>query len=322
MDISYLLWLQGVREALPSFVEQFFVIISAIAASSALIVLPCLLYWCLDKRGGEFLLFSFSLGALCNQFIKNTVCAYRPWIRSADIRPAAGALEGATGYSFPSGHVQASATLLGATGWRYRRRWPWLNVAMWVFVLLVAFSRNFLTVHTPQDVVVALVESIAMIAATSALLNWIDEREGGDAVFLVASLVLGIIYVAYVALKPYPMDYDAAGNLLVDPFEMQIDCFKSGGVFLGAVLGWFLERRLIGFEIARRMGLKRILLRLGVGMAVVAVLHIAPRVLLVFGTPETWYELVKNFFTVFGATFVAPLAFTAVEHRVNPMALR
>ncbi len=147
VDISYLLWLQGIREALPSFFESFFALVSAIAASSALVVLPCLLYWCLDKRGGEFLLFSFSMGSMCNQLIKNTVCAYRPWIRSPDIHPTEGSLAEATGYSFPSGHTQAAATLIGASGWRYRKKWPALNVACWVFVLLVAFSRNFLVVR-------------------------------------------------------------------------------------------------------------------------------------------------------------------------------
>ncbi len=103
---------------------------------------------------------------------------------------------------------------------------------------------------------------------------------------------------------------------------MQIDCFKSAGVFSGAVLGWYLERHLIGFEVTPKMGWKRVALRFGVGIAVVAILHLAPRVLLLTGIPETWYELIKNFFTVFGAAFVSPLAFTAVEHRVNPLALR
>lgn len=321
MDISYLLWLQGIREALPGFIEQFFVIISAIAASSALVVLPCLLFWCLDKRGGQFLLMTFSMSTLFNQLVKNTVCAYRPWIRSSQIHPAEGALSGATGYSFPSGHTQSATTLIGATGWHYRKKWPVLNIVCWVFVALVAFSRNFLGVHTPQDVLVALVESIAFIAAGSALLNWVDADDDRDVVVVTAALIVGVVYIAYIALKPYPMDY-ANGTLLVDPELMKVDCFKSGGVFIGAILGWFLERRYINFEVKSHMSWKQILLRLAVGMAVVAILHLAPRVLLLVGTPETWYELIKNFFTVFGAAFVAPLAFTAVEHRINPMALR
>ena len=321
MDISYLLWLQGIREALPGFVEQFFVIISAIGASTGLVLLPCLLFWCLDKRGGQFLLFSFSLSTLCNQLIKNTVCAYRPWVRSPDIHPAEGALKEATGYSFPSGHTQSAATLIGATGWRYRDRWPALNVFCWVFVLLVAFSRNFLSVHTPQDVIVALIESIVFIAAANALLAWVDQDDDRDTMVMALALGITVLYVAYVSLKPYPMDYQN-GVVLVDPELMKVDCFKSGGVFSGAILGWYLERHLINFEVPNRMGWKRIVLRLVVGLLVVAALHLMPRVLLLFGTPETWYELVKNFFTVLGAAFVAPLAFTAVEHRINPMSLR
>ena len=83
MDIQYLLWLQELKQALPSSVEQFFVIVSAIAASSALIVIPCVLYWCLDKRSGALALLAYGFSWLCNQLIKNTVCCYRPWIRDS-----------------------------------------------------------------------------------------------------------------------------------------------------------------------------------------------------------------------------------------------
>lgn len=317
MDISYLLWLQGIRESLPSIVEQFFIIISAIAGSSALVVLPCLLYWCLDKRGGQFLVFTFSLGSLCNQLIKNAVCAYRPWMRSELVHPSEAALPGATGYSFPSGHTQTAATLIGATGWQYRRKWPWLNVLCWVFVLLTAFSRNYLGVHTPQDVIVAIVESIAVIAASGALLSWIDRANGRDTIVLVCSTVLLVAYLAYIALKQYPVHYDLQGVILADPYEMQIDCFKSGGVFYGAILGWYLERRIVRFQTLQQGGWKRIVLRLAIGFAIIAVLHLAPRVLLLVNIDTRWYELIKNFFTIFGAVFVAPLVFNAIERRTG-----
>ncbi len=109
MDLSYLLWLQGIRESLPGFVEQFFVIVSAIAASSALVVIPCLLYWCFNKRAGEFLVFSFCISIFVTNLVKSIVCCYRPWLRSPDIRPAEGALKKATGYSFPSGHSSTAS---------------------------------------------------------------------------------------------------------------------------------------------------------------------------------------------------------------------
>ena len=314
MDIAYLLWLQGIRESVPHFVEQLFVVISAIAASKALIVIPALLFWCLDKRAGRYVLFTFAIGTLANQFVKNTVCAYRPWVRSADVHPSAGALEEATGYSFPSGHTTVSATLLGAIGWWYRKSIPVLTVVCWVFVLLVAFSRNFLGVHTPQDVVVGLLVGILSIAAVSRLLAWVDAGEGRDVRVLVVALVVAVAFVAYAYLKPYPMDYDASGALMVDPVKMQVDCFKAAGVFVGAVLGWFLEQRYVKFEVdPKKFGWRRMALRFVVGMAVVLALYACTRPLGAVLVDDRWCELVKNFVLVFGAAYLAPLAFVAVE---------
>ncbi len=57
-------------------------------------------------------------------------------------------------YSFPSGHAMGSATLawvLVMLAWRTRWRWPVIVVAL-PFVLLVGFSRVYLGVHFPSDI--------------------------------------------------------------------------------------------------------------------------------------------------------------------------
>lgn len=316
MDISYLLWWQGIRESLPEVVEHFFVVVSALAVHNALVLIPCLLFWCLDKRAGRYLILTFSIGTLLNQLIKNTVCCYRPWIRDAAVRPAEGALAEATGYSFPSGHTQGAACLFGSIGWYYRKRWPALLALCSAFVLLVGFSRNFLGVHTPQDVLVALAEGVVVLLVVERLLAWIDEADGRDARVLVVCLTGVAAYMLYVWLKPYPMDYDAAGALVVDPVVMQVDCFKAAGVFLGAMLGWFLEKRYVNFAVdPRAMGWKRLLVRFAIGMAVLVACHLAPRVFLLVGTDERIYEFAKNFSTFLGGVYVAPLVFSAVERR-------
>lgn len=318
MDIAYLVWLQGIRESLPSAVEQFFITVSAIAISNALIVIPCLLYWCLDKRAGQYLVFTFSIGTLINQFVKNTVCCYRPWIRNDALHPVVEALDDATGYSFPSGHTQSSVALIGGLGWYYRKRWRVLFVLCWVFVALVAFSRNYLGVHTPQDVVVALVEGILVLVLVERLLAWVEEERGRDLWVLVVSLVFVVAFVVYVTCKPYPTDFDEVGSILVDPIIMQEDCFKSAGVFAGAMLGWFLERRCLSFEVCpERHGWKRMALRFAVGIAVTFVFHVAARPLLMAGIDLRWYELIKNFLTIFAAAFVGPVAFCALERRAR-----
>ena len=47
------------------------------------------------------------------------------------------------------------------------------------------------------------------------------------------------------------MDYDAEGKLLVDPQKMMNDCYKACGGFLGFLIGSFVERHFIHFEIPK-----------------------------------------------------------------------
>ena len=317
MDIAYLLWLQGIRESLPPFVEQFFLAVSAIAISKALVVLPCLLYWCINKRSGQFVLMSFSLGGLCNQFIKNTVCCYRPWIRDAAVHPAKEALAEATGYSFPSGHTQAATNIFGSIGWLSMEKRKVLSVLCWVFVLLVGFSRNFLGVHTPQDVAVGMLEGIAVIVAVGPLLRWVDEADGRDFKVMLVFMVAVVAFLIYAMVRPYPMDYDATGNLLVDPEAMKVDCYKMGGIAGGAVLGWYLERKYLNFEVdPKKQGWKILVMRFVVGIAVVVVFTLSAKLLPALGIGEGLYQIIKNFLTGIAATFVGPAAFCAVERRV------
>ncbi len=315
MDLSYLLWLQGIREGAP-FAEQFFSLISAIAASSALVIIPCLLYWCFDKRAGAFIVFSFSIGMLITNFTKILVCCYRPWVRSADIRPAESALAKATSYSFPSGHSTTASSLIGGLGWYYRNKSRILFALCWVFVLLVAFSRNFLGVHTPQDVVVGVLVGVFSIYAARALMSWLDGGQGRDNVFLVAGLVVSVVAIAVSLLKPYPLDYDSTGALLADPYEAQTDVFKTIGCVLGVVVGWYLEHRFVRFEVTPHMGAKRIALRLVVGSLVLA-LFFALSMLLKAVLDYRWYELIKYTLIVLSSVFVGPAAFSAAERRMG-----
>ncbi len=66
----------------------------------------------------------------------------------------------ASGFSFPSGHVAASAAAYGVLAvylWRAGQRWAALLAGAWVGV--VAFTRIYLGVHFPSDTVAALASS-------------------------------------------------------------------------------------------------------------------------------------------------------------------
>ena len=183
MDISYLLFLQRLRAALPPFWEKFFNTVSVWDLSIyAVLFIPCLLYWCLDKSLGQRVMFSYIGARFINAVLKLTVCCYRPWIRDSRVVPAPAALGGAGGYSFPSGHSSSGMGLFGSAGWVLRRRFcGLLTAALWVFIALVLFSRNFLGVHTPQDVIVGAAVGVLAIWLAGLFLDWEGRLDEGAA---------------------------------------------------------------------------------------------------------------------------------------------
>ncbi len=48
-------------------------------------------------------------------------------------------------------------------------------------------------------------------------------------------------------VKPYPIDYNEAGELIVDGAKMANDTFKGIGWCSAFLIGWFLEKRYVGF---------------------------------------------------------------------------
>lgn len=313
MDIEYLLWLQGIRESLPQVVQVCLEFLGSKTAMAAVLVVPCLVYWCIDKAVGTLALLSYAGSSLVNQLVKNTVCCYRPWVRDARVMPEQGALVGASGYSFPSAHTQSAASILGGIGWGWRRTKRWPLVAVLAVTVLVGLSRNILGVHAPQDVIVAFVEGWVFVVLADWLLAWIGRGEGRDLRVLVWGLVACGAFLAYVTLKPYPMEY-RDGVLLVDPREMLIDCYELAGAYLGILIGWFCERRYVCFStdsVVLAQGARRLL----VGIAVLLIVHVPVGHAIVAVLGGYWGELVRYTLTFSMAVAGVPKLFMWLESR-------
>lgn len=248
MDIDYLLMLQSFREATGDALSPFMLWASDVALSFWPFAFTVLIYLVLDRAAGKRIVGGFALGTYLNGLLKLMCCVYRPWIRDARVQPYGNSKASAGGYSFPSGHSTAVTTYFGGFGaWEWRRHKP-LAVLCFAFVAVVLFSRNYLGVHTPQDVVVGCAASALMIWAAYKLEAWTDADPSRDLTVLVAGVVLAVASGAFYLLKPYPMDYRADGSLLVDPTRMMIDSFQGLALLSSYVICRYFERRGPDFE--------------------------------------------------------------------------
>ncbi len=102
--------------------------------------------------------------------------------------------------------------------------------------------------HTPQDVIVGFCESVAIICVVGAVRK---RMEGNDRLpDILTGMGLAVVAgtLIYITLKPYPMDY-VDGKLLVDPQVMMNDTFKACGGLLGFLIGGYVDRHSLHYEI-------------------------------------------------------------------------
>ena len=119
-------------------------------------------------------------------------------------------------------------------------------------------------------------------------------------------VVAVIAALAYIQLKHYPLDYTSDGTLLVDPQKMMNDCFKACGSFLGLMVGSYVDRHYIHYEIP--FGAKNLPALVCVGAAITMAwkdLFAPATIVLAFG--GHWGNFIARFLMLIFAMVVWPL---------------
>ncbi|WP_428073753.1 phosphatase PAP2 family protein [Candidatus Avelusimicrobium luingense] len=309
MDISYLLFLQnfrnGIHDAWTPFLESI-----SLFAITYIILLPVFIYWCINKRNGIYTLGAAYVCVAINAVLKLTVCAYRPWIRDPRIIPAGNAITTATGYSFPSGHTAYATPIYGglAVGFWEKKITRWLSVLCVIAILITGFSRNYLGVHTPQDVAVGL-----LLAALSLFVaNWVIHHPEQENKFLLGGVIGCVLALLYISFKPYPMDY-VDGKLLVDPSRMMNDGFHDIGALIAFCTARYIEKQWINFK-ATGFTCKGIVLALiGFVPLCLMIMHLRPPFVAWLG--PHWGLLVAHSIIIFYIVALYPLVLKIFENK-------
>lgn len=293
MELLY--WLEKIR--VPG-LNELMLAITHLGAETAFLVIALIIFWCVSKRQGYYILSVGFVGTITNQFLKLWFRVPRPFELDPNFSCLPAAYDGATGFSFPSGHTQSSVGTFGGIANSTKNKWI-RGIAIAV-AILVPFSRMYVGVHTPQDVLVAAAIALILVFAFKPI---VYEKDGKYMpVLLVAMSALAVGYLCFVELYQFPEDVN---------FERLESGVESAYTLLGALLGlllvYFVDEKWLKFPTKAVWWAQ--ILKVLIGIVVVLVVKEGLRAPLNLLFPEKIGRLIRYFLVVVAAGILWPLTF-------------
>lgn len=258
--------------------DQLFSRITDLGREEFYVLALPLVYWAVSKRYGWWLSAIVLLTNFVNVWVKEALQLPRPYQVDAPVRVVYP--ESGTGPGFPSGHAQVSAAFWGTIArWSGTRRVWALAV---VLVFLISYSRLYLGVHWPLDVIGGLALGILAVAAGAYVQRWAAGKTWATS----TRLALSLLPLALLALDRSP------------------EAYKMIGYLVGASLGVVLESERVRFY--ERQALARQVIKLAIGYAIFFGLRIVTKPIF----PEAIApQIVRYAILGLWMTFLAPWLF-------------
>ena len=235
--MEFLYVLEGLRTP---FLNEVFSLVTHLGSEIVFMVLAVVMYWCVSKQEGLYLLSVGCFGTTVNQYLKLKYRVPRPWVRDPNFTIVESARADATGYSFPSGHTQNAVGTFGCMAMGTKKKIRWLYIFL---AVLTAFSRMYLGVHTPSDVLVSAAISVVLVVCLRPLFVDLDKKPVRGIWILLGFFAVSILYLIYANVLELPPEVDQT-NL-----EHGIkNAAKLSGAIFGMVIGYAIDMKWVKFD--------------------------------------------------------------------------
>lgn len=293
MEFLYLL--EKIRT---SALNEFMETITFLGAETAFLVTALVVFWCVNKRQGYYILSVGFVGTIVNQFMKLWFRVPRPFELDPNFKCLPSAKPGATGFSFPSGHTQSSVGTFAGIAHSSKNKWV-RGVAI-AIAILVPFSRMYVGVHTPKDVLVAGAIALALVFLFKPIVY--SENRKAMPILLVVMSVLAIGYMCFVELYQFPEDVN------IERFESGVEsAYTLLGALLGLLVVYFVDEKWLKFPTNAVWWAQILKVLLGLGLVLAVKEGLRTPLNLVFD--EKIGRLVRYFAIVIVAGLIWPLTF-------------
>lgn len=218
--------------------NELMLLVTMLGEETAFLVIALIVFWCVEKRRGYYLMAVGFIGTIANQFLKLLCRVPRPWVLDRNFTILEQAREAAAGYSFPSGHTTMAVGTFGALAVTEKRRWlKWIFIAL---AALVAFSRMYVGVHTPMDVLAGALTALLLVFLLHDIV--LNGSEKAMAWLLGSMMALGVGFLVFVECFPFPVDTD------VHNLESGLkNAYTMMGCLTGVVVVYYAECKWVKF---------------------------------------------------------------------------
>ena len=300
--MSFLYFLENLRNPVLDFL---FSAVTLFGEETVFMAIGMIVFWCVSKQKGYYLLSVGFVGTVINQFLKILFRVPRPWVKDPNFTIVESAREAASGYSFPSGHTQTSVGLFGGLALKFKNRA--IRIASVALCVLVPLSRMYLGVHTPADVGVSIVIALALIFLLAPIFDAAEKSPKVMYALLFSLTGIMIAYLLFITLWSFPEEVFYAENL--HNYESALkNAYTLTGCMLGFLVVYTVDLRWLKFE-TKAVWWVQIIKTIGGLALVLAVKELLRAPLEAILPANTWARMLRYFLMVVMAGSIWPVTF-------------